>query len=302
VGSYVVRNPATEVFLPAMSIRSGIDNKLLRLHIANFSGFGICRVQHSPRVIVSLTTWPGRLLDVSGPIYSLMTQSWKPDRIVLYMSSIEFRNTRVRLTNELVNLMRFGLEIRWVDEDLRVYLKLLPALREFPDDVIITADDDMFYQNTRVERLVASWMRGGDFVHAHRARVVPFNHSVDVRIHFMEWQFAFQKDFPTPSLLLFPEGVGNVLYPPRKFTWKIFDRNTCMRLAPTSDDHWYWAMQVVSGIKTKIVEHNDPYVMYAPARRHTRNLITINYRGAYERQTKALVDELNLSTFLREGQ
>jgi hypothetical protein len=228
-----------------------------------------------------------------------MTQSWKPDQIILYLSSFEFTRKPRSLTRELLHLMHFGLEIRWIDEDLRVYLKLLPALQEFPDDIIITADDDMFYQSTRVERLVTSWLRDPEFVHAHRAKVVPFNNSVDVPTDFMEWRLPFHKEFPNPSLLLFPEGVGNVLYPPNKFTQKIFDRGTIIRLTPSSDDHWYWAMQVVSGIKTKIVEHNNPYVLYAPPRRKTKNLISINYWGAYERQMNALFHELNLSTFLR---
>ena len=40
---------------------------------------------------------------------------------------------------------KFGLQIEYYEENIKSYTKLLPSLQKYPDDIIITVDDDAYY-------------------------------------------------------------------------------------------------------------------------------------------------------------
>lgn len=92
-------------------------------------------------IIVSLTTYGRRLYRVHLTIESLMQQSMKANRIVLWLSD-EFKDT---LPQTLLKQTKRGLDIRYC-KDIRSYTKLVPSLREFPEATIITVDDDIIYE------------------------------------------------------------------------------------------------------------------------------------------------------------
>ncbi len=45
-----------------------------------------------------------------------------------------------------------GLTIDWC-EDIKSYKKLIPTLKKYPDAIIVTADDDLIYDNKWLEQL-----------------------------------------------------------------------------------------------------------------------------------------------------
>jgi hypothetical protein len=55
------------------------------------------------------------------------------------------------------------------------------------------------------------------------------------------------------STLLFATGVGLALYPNNSFVSELFNRDKFLKLAPYADDVWFWAMEVVSGLRVKAV-------------------------------------------------
>ena len=57
---------------------------------------------------------------------------------------ILFPQREENLPRDLLKLRSFGLTIDWC-ENLRSYKKLIPAIEKYPDDIIVTADDDVFY-------------------------------------------------------------------------------------------------------------------------------------------------------------
>ena len=52
-----------------------------------------------------------------------------------------------------------------------------------------------------------------------------------------------------PSLLLFPTGVGGVLYPPGTLHPEVFNQAVFRRICPTADDVWFKAMSLLQGVR-----------------------------------------------------
>ncbi len=102
--------------------------------------------------IVSLTSWPPRIHTVFLTIESILRQSHKPHKVLLYLSEAEFPTRELPETLKLQQAR--GLEVRWVKENLKSFKKLLYALREFPESNIITVDDDRFYNKELIKKML----------------------------------------------------------------------------------------------------------------------------------------------------
>lgn len=184
-------------------------------------------------VIVSLTSYGRRLLDVCFAVESIMQQSFLPNRIVLWLDPDDIRN----LPEALKLQQDRGLEIRPRDPRLRSYNKLLPMLAEAPDAAIITIDDDAIYDFDLVERLIK----------AHRAdpRAIfsPMSHQMVVRHNgtlapYNSWDTTSVQPGGETPYTFFMGGSGT-LYPPHSLDPRVADAEAAMRCAPTADDVWF---------------------------------------------------------------
>lgn len=97
---------------------------------------------------ISLTTFGKRIQDVFLAIESIGFQSLKAGRVVLWLAEDEFQDSRLPLS--LNRLVERGLTVNYY-EDIKQYKKLIPSLKSYPNDIIITIDDDMLY-NFRFNR------------------------------------------------------------------------------------------------------------------------------------------------------
>ena len=116
------------------------------------TSLGITKTKRKPEIIVSLTSFPKRINIVVKTINTILNQSVKPDKIILWLANEQFPNKEKDLPDELLDLKNFGLMINWC-EDLRSYKKLIPTLNLYPNDIIITADDDIYYDKDWIESL-----------------------------------------------------------------------------------------------------------------------------------------------------
>jgi hypothetical protein len=62
---------------------------------------GLNQIERKPKIIVSLTTFPERITIVQETIKSLLTQTVKPDAIVLWLAESQFPNKENELPEEL---------------------------------------------------------------------------------------------------------------------------------------------------------------------------------------------------------
>lgn len=198
-------------------------------------------------IIVSLTTYGKRLNQVYLTIESLMQQTLKPNKIVLWLDT---KLSDSRLPFLLEKQTERGLEIRFCD-DIRSYKKLIPSLHEYPDDVIITVDDDVFYNLNMLENLVSAYLKDNTYIYfnrGHRIRLLANNQARRYR----DWEWDI-KSLDTSSLN-FPTGVGGILYPPNSLSKEVLNQDIFMNICPSADDIWFKAMALYNGTLCKKVE------------------------------------------------
>jgi len=222
------------------------------IHLAlNSKEKGVCAsIIGEVEIIVSLTTHGRRLYEVYLAIESIMQGSIKPNRIILWLS----KNIQGKpLPHTLVNQMNRGLEVRYT-EDIGPYTKLIPALKENPDAVIITIDDDIIYPYDTIELLLSANLKYPKCICANRILDV----SLDNRgkpTSISTWKELTDAD--RISKLNFFEGVGGVLYPPHCFTSEVLNQSVYREICPTADDIWFNCMAMLA--KTSVVSANFHY-------------------------------------------
>ena len=180
-----------------------------------------------------------------------MTQTLKPDRVVLWLASPQFPDKN--LPENLTRLQEFGLEIKWVEKDIRSFKKLIPALKEFPQDVVITVDDDNYYDERLVEFLYNSYLENPEYIHARQAFVVRKDSKGDL---VMKARNYIYNSTYLPSYLNEPVGCGGVLYPPHALDENVLNEEQFMQKVPTNDDLWFWAHALIKGTKIKVIKNN----------------------------------------------
>jgi len=229
--------------------------KILHLQNRNFASteIGITNEEYfNHNVIVSLTTYGKRIHDVYLTIESLMQQTVKPNKIILWLDKNEF--TMENIPQTLKNLKKRGLTIEFC-KNIRSYKKLVPALRKFPNDIIITIDDDVIYQYDLIETLLYSYNQNPDLIHFCRGHRMILKKDNTLE-KYNNWNLVVN-DCKIDKLN-FPTGVGGVLYPPYSLHPYVTDENVFLTLAPNADDVWFKAMALLQGtLSKKVFTHSS---------------------------------------------
>ena len=203
-------------------------------------------------VIISLTSYPARIRTVHLTIETLLNQTKKADKVILWLANSQFPNQEKNLPDELLCLKNKGLKISWC-EDIKSYKKLIPTLKQYPNALICTADDDILYSNNWLKELYGSYLENPNVLHCTRMHRITFENK---KIKpYKQWEMTVKH--PEPSFLNFFTGSGGVLYKRTHLHDDIFCENLFMKLCPYGDDIWFWAMAVLKGTKTKIVNDYD---------------------------------------------
>ena len=207
----------------------------------------------NPRLIVSLTSFPSRMNTIKYAIFSLFNQSLKPDKIVLWLARSQFLNGEADIPIDVLKFVDYGLEIKWC-EDIKSFKKLIPSLREFPEDLIVTFDDDIYFESDVLEKLYKSYLKYPNCISVYRSRKISFNKNNSLK-NYQQWELS--KTEQKPSFLNFSTNGAGSLFPPHSLDDEIFNMDLAMQLTPTGDDIWFWAMAVKKGTKIKLVPDNN---------------------------------------------
>jgi hypothetical protein len=197
-------------------------------------------------IIVSLTTHNKRIFDIWLTIESLLNQTLKPNKLILWLAEDEFDKNFIPLM--LKRQQKRGLEIEFC-KDLKSYKKLIPSLQKYPNQLIITADDDIVYPFDLVENLYREYKcTNNDIVLCCRVHKMILDKQ-NLLLPYNKWQFDYQGQ--ETSMLIFPTGGGGVLYPPYCFHDDIVKEDLFMNLCPHADDVWFKAMTLLKDIPCK---------------------------------------------------
>ena len=235
---------------------SGLKNKLNIIHLRLLNvlsrKMGIdADGRNKEEIIVSLTSYPKRSSVVFLTIESLLNQTLKPSRIILWLSKVELPNFEV--PKKLSRMKERGLEIRLVDGNLKSYKKLIYAIENCRHSLIITVDDDTIYPLTFVEDIYSKRKEHRDCVVAFRCSMMG-KFSDNRLTPYLQWPPA---EANGPSYNLFPTGVGGILYPPGSLHEQTLNKKLFLKLAPSADDIWFKAMALLANTKTVMVNRRS---------------------------------------------
>lgn len=237
------------------------------------------------QVIVSLTSFPAAIPYAAQAVQSILNGSVLPDKVVLYLTFSQFGENE--MPQELLKMANENprFEIRDYPLDIRSYRKLIPAINDFPDAIIVTIDDDVAYHKNMLRDLLRLHEEMPDKVLAHRAKLMkpdkPYRKWRKYR-----WYHFLTKRIHTDFRNI-QTGVGGVLYPPHALKQEMLDVELFTKLAPTTDDIWFWAAAVANGIPTIPVPfgHNKPRGLGKPRK---LSLKTVNFKSGIDRNSAAL--------------
>lgn len=236
-----------------------INKYRLDKKIANFHQSGInASKTRKPRLIVSLTSFPERMSDIHYCLYSLLKQRTKPDKIILWLAKEQFPDLEKDIPQKVLQLKQNGLSIEWCN-DIKSYKKLVPALKKYPDDIIVTADDDLYYPSDWLEKLYKDYLCNPAQIHCHRAHKIVLDSNF-VPTKYKDWIKCISDS--DNSYLTFLTGGAGALYPPHTLKKDITNEEKFMKLCPHADDIWFWAMAVLNGTKIHKVKSKRQKLIY----------------------------------------
>lgn len=233
------------------------------------------------RIIVTLTSFPVRTTRLWLVIETILRQTVKPDMIVLWLSLKQYRGWE-DIPQSLKRLQKRGLTIKLVQEDYRSHKKYYYCLETFPDDHIITIDDDIFYDTHLVERLLQEHNANPEAVIANKTHRIGFDTSGNI-LPYSQWEHDIYLGSD-----LFAVGAGGTFYPAHCMDEMVSDIDLAMKLTPTGDDIWLNAMVRLN--HTKII--HAPYFFIeqlSVLNLHNVELLTVNANSGNDIQIQQLI-------------
>lgn len=198
-----------------------------------------------PQVVVSMTSFPQAIVYAEKALRSILQGSVQPDKLVLYVTMAQFGEND--MPESLLALEKECpiFEIRNYDNDIRSYRKLVPALRDFPEAIIVTVDDDVDYHKHMLRDLLAMYEQYPNAIIAHRAKHIALGKPYKKWKKYRWYHFLFKRIHIGYDIL--QTGVAGVLYPPHSLKADMIDEALFTQIAPSTDDIWFWSAAVANG-------------------------------------------------------
>lgn len=195
-------------------------------------------------VIVSMTTFPARIGYVHLAIKSLLNQTVMPGKIILWLAKEQFRD--VEIPPQLQELCRYGLEIRFCNEDLLAHKKYYYAMQEHPDQLIVTYDDDIIYPEDSLEKLLVMHRQYPEAIICNRGREIEMENSSVAPYEY--WKVSGKVPAGVPTHRVMASTGAGTLYPPHCMPEETFDIQKIRALALTADDLWMKVMSILGNV------------------------------------------------------
>ena len=202
-------------------------------------------IKRDKHITVSLTSFPSRFKTLHFTLKSILNQTMMPDNFLLYLSKEEI-NDESSLPLSILELKKHGLQIVIVEDNLKPHKKYYYSMKQYPDSIIITIDDDVIYDKNIIYDLFNSYIKYPKAVSGMRVHKIALNNKNEL-LPYNNWHYEYKNEL-NPSLKLVTTGVGGVLYPPGILPPEAFDVNKIKELCLNADDIWLKFMELKNNI------------------------------------------------------
>ncbi|WP_420319913.1 zinc-binding alcohol dehydrogenase [Flagellimonas sp.] len=193
-------------------------------------------------VIASVASIPSRLGIVHLTIRSILDQDVLPKKIILWLH----KDLKNKIPRKLAYLEGDVFNIKF-SESKSSHRKLVETLKIYPNDTIVTFDDDMMYRKNWLSNLYRIHKENPEKIVANQTRCITRNESGDL-LSYKQW-ISGKSACTNPDAVL-PIGAGGTLYPPNSLNAQVLDEKLYMELAPKADDLWFKAMGLLQGTQS----------------------------------------------------
>ena len=194
-------------------------------------------------VILSMTTIPKRKDRLSDNISAILNQTYKFDKLVINIDD-NLSDEDYKWYENFKNIDS-RIEINKAEAKWRSCNKLLPTLKKYPNDIIITIDDDIYYPCDTIKELMEWHDKEPDCIITHEINpiyineeknYVGYHNAFDVMLMQKEWGKYFS------NCCLFPPYIFNGT--------DLYDYDKMMKCTNgTHDELWFWVNSTINGVQ-----------------------------------------------------
>lgn len=244
-------------------------------------------------VIVSLTSFPDRINNIWKVINCILNQTVLPKKIILWLSSEQFKN--IQLPKKLTDLLSDRFEIHFTDSDIKSHKKYYYLNESYHDKLAILIDDDIFYPTDMIESLLAKYDSAKDkkTVVCRYCREIKYNSDREF-LPYNDWNILTYSGV-SPKKIFFGSG-GGTLIPIKYLPALTWNRNVFMELCPKADDIWLNAMCKLGNMPIVLDKFSLPLPIFNfhSSKLYKENLL-LNYNDRQIRDLSLYLHERSLS-------
>lgn len=199
--------------------------------------------------IISLTTYGERFKEIKYTLYSLFKQKTLPDIIVLWLDEKEFTEKDIESNKILQKFIKKGLTVAFCP-NYGSYKKIIPCITKYPDSKIIICDDDAYYEEHWLEKLLVEEKSFPESILCHSA-----NYLAIYQNKLQPYQTWNDSIVPEEEIRTLPIGVGGTLLKSNLLYKDFAKPELFMELAPNGDDLWIWAQTILNNKVVKLISN-----------------------------------------------
>lgn len=199
-------------------------------------------------IVISFTSYPIRFLALEEVVKSVFSQTQSFDRLIIWLDPDEVSKKEDGLPTRLLLFKKLGLTIKW-KKNLKPHTKYFYAFSEFPDDLIVTIDDDIIYEKDTLKNLYLSYLRFPNCVITNRAHRILFDKKGKIK-PYKDWEWDTKRFINEMRFDLLATGVLGVLYPSpgRIFNTCLIDEEEIRNYALEQDDIFLKFVELLSDV------------------------------------------------------
>ncbi len=224
------------------------------------------------RIIVSLTSFNRRIGRVWIAIESILRQTHQPDIIILWLSKEEFPTIDC-VPKSLLRLQKRGVKIELRDGNLMSHKKYHYTLIEYPDDHMITIDDDIIYPSNFIRSLLNGYEQNPECVISLFSFKIRRDNDGEI-LPYSIWSAELLNQSTSPSFDIFFGSGGGTFFSAHVLGEEAKNITLAMEKCKFADDVWLNTMCRLNKKKIVVV---DNLFSYLPILNFSNSkLVTIN--------------------------